>query len=94
MSPDRSASLAGSTPAFGDGAGGVRASIEGGDRVAGCTAREAAFRRECVDEAVASVRAEGLEISAACLDLLEAIATGHMDEEQAIDRLRRHYDCA
>jgi len=52
---------------------------------------EAAERREAVAEALASVRAEGLEPSVECLALLEAIAAGEMDEDQAIDQLRQRY---
>ncbi len=52
---------------------------------------EAAERRAAVAEALASVRAEGLEPSAEGLALLEAIATGEMNEDQAIDQLRQHY---
>ncbi len=53
--------------------------------------RDAAERREAVDEALASVRAEGLEPSQFGRELLEGIAAGRLDEEQAIDRLTRHY---
>lgn len=52
---------------------------------------EAGDRRDAVVEALASVRAEGLEPSAEGLALLEAIAAGRMDEEQAIDQLRQLY---
>jgi Antitoxin VbhA len=50
-----------------------------------------ADRREAVAEALASVRAEGLEPSDAGLRLLEALADGRVTEEQAIARLlQRH----
>jgi PHD/YefM family antitoxin component YafN of YafNO toxin-antitoxin module len=52
---------------------------------------EAAERREAVAEALASVRAEGLEPSAEGLALLEAIATGEIDEDEAIERLHQLY---
>lgn len=48
-------------------------------------------RREAVAEALASVRAEGLEPSDAGLRLLEAVAAGRMTEEQAIARLHERY---
>lgn len=51
--------------------------------------RDAAERREAVDEALASVRAEGLEPSPSGRELLDGIAAGRLDEEQAIDRLNR-----
>lgn len=52
---------------------------------------EAAERRDAVAEALASVRVEGLEPSVEGLALLEAIATGEMNEDQAIDQLRQLY---
>lgn len=53
--------------------------------------RDRAERREAVEEALASVRAEGLEPSAEGLRLLNEVARGRIDEEQAILRLREHY---
>lgn len=52
---------------------------------------DAAVRREAVTEAVASVRAEGLEPSVRGLALLEAVATGMLDEDQAIELLRARH---
>ncbi|MDT7561836.1 MAG: Antitoxin VbhA [Pseudonocardiales bacterium] len=51
----------------------------------------AAERREAIVEALASVRAEGLEPTAEGLALLEAIAAGAMTEEQALEQLRQGY---
>lgn len=48
-------------------------------------------RREAVAEALASVRAEGLEPSPTGLRLLDAIASGEITEDDALDELRRHY---
>jgi PHD/YefM family antitoxin component YafN of YafNO toxin-antitoxin module len=50
-----------------------------------------AQRREAVAEALASVRAEGLEPSLDALDLLEKIAAGELDEDEGIERLRARY---
>lgn len=52
---------------------------------------EAAQRREAVAEALASVRAEGLEPSPEGLALLEAIAVGELTEDQAISQLLQRY---
>ncbi len=52
---------------------------------------DAAERRDAVAEALASVRAEGLEPSAEGLRLLEAIAGGEMDEDHALEVLRQRY---
>lgn len=52
---------------------------------------DAAERRDAVAEALASVRAEGIEPSVEGLVLLEAIAAGEMTEEQAIEQLRQRY---
>lgn len=51
----------------------------------------AAERRDAVAEALASVRAEGLEPSADGLALLEAIAAGTLDEDDAIEQLRQRH---
>lgn len=51
----------------------------------------AAHHREAVAEALASVRAEGLEPSLDALELLEEIAAGRLDEDRGIDRLRARY---
>jgi hypothetical protein len=51
----------------------------------------AAERREATVEALASVRAEGLEPTAEGLALLEAISAGAMTEEQALEQLRQGY---
>jgi len=50
-----------------------------------------AERREAVVEALASVRAEGLEPSPDALKILEKIATGALGEEQGIEALRQRY---
>jgi hypothetical protein len=50
-----------------------------------------AERREAVIEALASVRAEGLEPSPTALEILEKIATGALGEEQGIEALRQRY---
>ena len=50
-----------------------------------------AHQGEAVAEALASVRAEGLEPSLEALELLENIATGRLDEDEAIERLRARY---
>jgi hypothetical protein len=47
--------------------------------------------RDAVDQALASVRAEGLEPSSTGLSLCEAIARGELDPEQAVARLTAHY---
>jgi PHD/YefM family antitoxin component YafN of YafNO toxin-antitoxin module len=51
----------------------------------------AARRREAVAEALASVRAEGLEPSVEGPELLEQIANGQLDEDRAIETLRGRY---
>lgn len=53
--------------------------------------REAAERRQAVDDALASVRLEGLEPSPLGLRLLDGVAAGRLDEEQAIQQLNAHY---
>lgn len=50
-----------------------------------------ARQREAVAEALASVRAEGLEPSLDALELLEKIAAGQLDEDEGIDVLRARY---
>lgn len=50
-----------------------------------------AQRREAVAEALASVRAEGLEPSLDALEMLEKVATGQLDEDEGIERLRARY---
>lgn len=50
-----------------------------------------AERHDAVAEAIASVRAEGLEPTEAGLALLEAIANGEIDEDRAIEELLRPY---
>jgi PHD/YefM family antitoxin component YafN of YafNO toxin-antitoxin module len=50
-----------------------------------------AHQREAVAEALASVRAEGLEPSLDALELLEKIAAGQLDEAEGIERLRARY---
>ncbi len=52
---------------------------------------DATERRVAVTEAVASVRAEGLEPSARALGLLESIAAGELSEDQAVEQLLRRY---
>lgn len=52
---------------------------------------EAGERREAVAEALASVRAEGLELSAEGQSMMTAIADGAITGEQGIDELRRRY---
>lgn len=51
----------------------------------------AAERRVAVAEALASVRAEGLEPSPEGLALLEAVADGRLSTEQARDRVLARY---
>jgi len=51
----------------------------------------AARQREAVAEALASVRAEGLEPSVEGLGLLERIANGELAEDAAIEILRGRY---
>lgn len=50
-----------------------------------------AHQREAVAEALASVRAEGLEPSLDALELLEKIAAGQLEEDEGIERLRARY---
>jgi PHD/YefM family antitoxin component YafN of YafNO toxin-antitoxin module len=50
-----------------------------------------AERREAVAEALASVRAEGLEPSLDALEMLEKIASGELEEDEGIERLRARY---
>ncbi|MDN5930899.1 MAG: type II toxin-antitoxin system prevent-host-death family antitoxin [Pseudonocardia sp.] len=49
--------------------------------------RKAADRREAVDAALASVRAEGLEPSEHGLRLLDGMAAGRLDADEAVDQL-------
>lgn len=51
----------------------------------------AAERREAVVEALASVRAEGLEPSPEGLEMLEAIAEGRMSTDEARERTLARY---
>ncbi len=51
----------------------------------------AAARREAVVEALASVRAEGLEPSPEGLEMLEAIAEGRMSTDEARERTLARY---
>jgi PHD/YefM family antitoxin component YafN of YafNO toxin-antitoxin module len=51
----------------------------------------AAERREAVAEALASVRAEGLEPSPEGLEMLEAIAEGRMSTDEARERTLARY---
>ena len=53
--------------------------------------REAADRRHAVDEALASVRAEGLEPSAEGLRVLDAVGRGDIDTDEARARLLAHH---
>lgn len=50
-----------------------------------------AQRREAVAEALASVRAEGLEPTLDGLEVLEAIASGQIEEDDGIAALRAHH---
>jgi len=50
-----------------------------------------AHRREAVAEALASVRAEGLEPSLDALEMLEKIAAGQLDEDEGIHSLCARY---
>lgn len=52
---------------------------------------DVAERREAVAEALASVRAEGLEPSPAGLEVMEAIAAGSLSEEDGVALLRERY---
>jgi PHD/YefM family antitoxin component YafN of YafNO toxin-antitoxin module len=52
---------------------------------------EAAERRSAVEEALASVRAEGLEPSAEGLAVLDAVGRGELDTDGAIERLHAHH---
>lgn len=51
----------------------------------------AAQRRADVDEALASVRAEGLEPSAEGLALLDGVATGSLSTDEARERVLARY---
>ena len=51
----------------------------------------ASQRREALVEALASVRAEGLEPSDDGLEMISAIADGASPRSRAIDELRRRY---
>jgi hypothetical protein len=55
------------------------------------TSTASAVRRDAVTNALESVRVEGLEPGVEGLALLEAIATGEMNGDQAIDQLRQRY---
>jgi prevent-host-death family protein len=50
-----------------------------------------AERREAVAEALASVRAEGLQPSLDALEALEKVARGESDEDEVVEMLRRRY---
>ncbi|MGI9064667.1 MAG: hypothetical protein ACR2FQ_12795 [Pseudonocardiaceae bacterium] len=50
-----------------------------------------AERRQAVAEALASVRAEGLEPSLDALEVLEGIAAGRLDEDEGIEALHRRH---
>lgn len=52
---------------------------------------EPCARREAVAEALASVRAEGLEPGPECLERLEAIAEGRLNCDEAVAQLVQHY---
>lgn len=52
---------------------------------------EALSRREAVDEALASVRCEGLEPGPECLERLEAYADGRLSCTDAVEQLLQHY---
>lgn len=54
-------------------------------------ATRAQRRREAVEEALASVRAEGLEPSPEGLQMLEAIADGRMTTDEARERTLARY---
>jgi len=51
----------------------------------------AAARREAVAEALASVRAEGLEPTLDGLDVLEGIASGRIEQDEGIAALRARH---
>jgi hypothetical protein len=57
----------------------------------GPDAAEVLSRREAVAEALASVRAEGLEPGPECLEMLEAIAEGRLTTEEARQRTLARY---
>jgi hypothetical protein len=52
---------------------------------------DAVERHDAFAEALASVRAEGLEPSAEGLALLQAVAAGALTDDQALEQLRRRY---
>lgn len=52
---------------------------------------EPAGPQEAVAEALASVRAEGLEPGPECLERLQAIAEGRLGCDEAVAQLLRHY---
>lgn len=54
-------------------------------------ALEALERRTAVDQALASVRLEGLEPSPHGRQLLEEVAAGTLDEDQAVELAKRRY---
>ncbi|WP_176921639.1 type II toxin-antitoxin system prevent-host-death family antitoxin [Pseudonocardia oroxyli] len=53
--------------------------------------QQAAVRREAVAEALASVRAEGLEPSPEGLERLQAVADGRMTPEEALEKALAPY---
>lgn len=53
--------------------------------------RDAAERRDAVAAALASVRAEGLEPSEHGLSLLDGMAAGRLDADEAVDQLLAPY---
>lgn len=69
----------------------VLMSVEQYDELRGAGRRVPVPRRVAVEEAVASVRAEGLEPSAEGIRVLEAIAAEEMDGDEAIAALDRHH---
>ncbi|MFC5066152.1 type II toxin-antitoxin system prevent-host-death family antitoxin [Actinomycetospora atypica] len=69
----------------------VLMSVEQYDELRGATPRRPVPRRIAVEEAVASVRAEGLEPSAEGLARLEAVAGGHMSPEEAVAQALEPY---
>lgn len=69
----------------------VLMSVEQYDELRGVASRRPVPRRIAVEEAVASVRAEGLEPTSEGLRVLEAVAAEEMSEDEAIAALDRHH---
>ncbi|WP_433799377.1 type II toxin-antitoxin system prevent-host-death family antitoxin [Actinomycetospora sp. CA-084318] len=69
----------------------VLMSVEQYDELRGVGRRASVPRRVAVEEAVASVRAEGLEPSAEGRARLEAVADGRLDPEEAIEQALEPY---